>query len=55
MVTSVLVHRASKFIPRLQIIPFEGKGHWLMVECKQEMAETVSKWLNSITLMKANL
>jgi len=44
----VAIRRAHKFVPQLQDIALEGKGHWLMVEAQEFVTEKVPQWLNSL-------
>ena len=46
--TPVQIDRAGKFIPRLQNISLNGKGHWVMVEAKDQVTYTVVHWLGSV-------
>jgi soluble epoxide hydrolase/lipid-phosphate phosphatase len=42
------ISRARKYIPRLQDLALEGKGHWVMVEAKNEVTSQVLSWLESL-------
>lgn len=42
------ITKSKKFIPRYQDIALEGRGHWLMVEAKQEITENIMKWLKGL-------
>ncbi|KIM46450.1 hypothetical protein M413DRAFT_441542 [Hebeloma cylindrosporum] len=44
-----VVAKSSKFIPRYQGVAFEGRGHWLMVEAKDEITENIINWLEGLT------
>jgi soluble epoxide hydrolase/lipid-phosphate phosphatase len=48
-VVSHVVNKAQKFIPWYQDIAIEGRGHWLMVEAKDEITEQVINWLDELT------
>jgi soluble epoxide hydrolase/lipid-phosphate phosphatase len=48
--TPMQMQRARKWIPRLQDIGFEGKGHWLMVEAKEMVTEKVMGWLDGLLI-----
>ena len=39
------INKARKFIPRLQDVALEGKGHWLMIEAPEYVTEKVIEWL----------
>ncbi|TFY54888.1 hypothetical protein EVG20_g9527 [Dentipellis fragilis] len=39
---------SRRFIPQLQATTFEGVGHWLMLEVRQEVTEKVLSWLNEV-------
>lgn len=43
--TPVQVAKSHKFIPRLQEIALQDKGHWLMVEARDEVTDMVASWL----------
>lgn len=43
------IHRVRKNVPGLRDFAFEGVGHWLMVECRQDVADRVTEWLGGIT------
>lgn len=40
---------SRKYISRYQDIALEGRGHWLMVEAKDDITESVVKWLEGLT------
>ena len=44
-----VIEKSRKFIPRYQDIALEGRGHWLMVEAKEEVTDTIANWLESLT------
>ncbi|KAL0059878.1 hypothetical protein AAF712_013360 [Marasmius tenuissimus] len=46
--TTFVIEKAHKFIPRIQDVALEGRGHWLMVEAKDEVAEKVLSWLEGL-------
>ncbi|EEB96011.1 hypothetical protein MPER_04928, partial [Moniliophthora perniciosa FA553] len=46
--TKMMISKAHKFIPRLQDVALEGRGHWLMVEAKDEITERVMGWLEGL-------
>ena len=43
------IKRSRNFISRYQDIALEGRGHWLMVEAKDEITENIVKWLEGLT------
>jgi len=43
------IANSKKFISKYQDITLEGKGHWLMVEAKDEITESILKWLDGLT------
>ncbi|KAG2013208.1 hypothetical protein CC2G_010143 [Coprinopsis cinerea AmutBmut pab1-1] len=47
-VTSFVIAKARKFIQRYQDIAIEGKGHWLMVEAKDDVTDQVMTWLEGL-------
>lgn len=48
-VAPAAVRNSSKFISQLQDVAFEGRGHWLMVEAKDEITNRVLSWLQDLT------
>lgn len=40
--------KARKFITRYQEVALEGKGHWILVESKEEVTKKVDNWLQSL-------
>ncbi|KAG5639707.1 hypothetical protein H0H81_005890 [Sphagnurus paluster] len=47
--TPVVIKNARKFIKKLQDIAFEGRGHWVLAEAKDEITEKVASWLQGLT------
>ncbi|KAF8806317.1 epoxide hydrolase [Phlegmacium glaucopus] len=47
--TPFVIDKSKKFISRYQDIALEGRGHWLMVEAKDEITENIVKWLEGLT------
>ncbi|KAG6854361.1 hypothetical protein C0991_007866 [Blastosporella zonata] len=45
----LVINKSKKFIDKLQDVAFEGKGHWLMVEAKDEVTNKVLAWLQEMT------
>lgn len=44
-----VISKSRKFISRYQDIALEGRGHWLMVEAKDEVTEIIGNWLENLT------
>jgi soluble epoxide hydrolase/lipid-phosphate phosphatase len=42
------MRKAAKFIPKLQDIALEDKGHWILVEAKEEVTRRISDWLKGL-------
>jgi soluble epoxide hydrolase / lipid-phosphate phosphatase len=36
-------------------IALEGRGHWLMIEAKDDVTRTVLKWLDEMVIPKVKL
>lgn len=47
--TPFVINKARKFINRLQDVAFEGVGHWVLTEAKDELTEKVACWLQGLT------
>ncbi|KAF5388406.1 hypothetical protein D9615_000650 [Tricholomella constricta] len=47
--TPFVIGKARKFIRKLQDIAFEGRGHWVLVEAKDEITDRVGSWLQGLT------
>jgi len=50
--------KAGAFVPKLQDMALEGKGHWLMLEAKDVVTDKVAEWLCELGLLpspKVNL
>jgi len=43
--SSVQLSKARKSVPRWQDVALEGRGHWLMIEAKDDVTNTVIRWL----------
>jgi len=50
--TPLVITKSRKFISRYQDIALEGRGHWLMVEAKDEITENIIKWLEGLTCQR---
>ncbi|KAJ3797339.1 epoxide hydrolase [Lentinula aff. detonsa] len=48
--TSSLIHKAHKFIPRLQDFALEEKGHWILVEARDVITEKIAQWLEDLAI-----
>ncbi|KAL9713099.1 hypothetical protein Ac2012v2_004340 [Leucoagaricus gongylophorus] len=46
--TPAAIRNAGKFVPRLQDITLEERGHWIMVEAKDEVTRRISDWLKGL-------
>jgi soluble epoxide hydrolase / lipid-phosphate phosphatase len=44
------ITKSREYIPRYQDIALEGRGHWLLVEAKDEITESIIKWLEGIVI-----
>ncbi|KAF8897771.1 epoxide hydrolase [Infundibulicybe gibba] len=47
--TPFVMEKAGKFIPRLQQIALQDRGHWIMVEAKEDVTNQVIIWLEGLT------
>ncbi|KAG6856776.1 hypothetical protein H0H87_000744 [Tephrocybe sp. NHM501043] len=47
--TPFVINKSRKFINKLQDVAFEGRGHWLMVEAKEEITNKVVSWLQELS------
>ncbi|PFH51333.1 hypothetical protein AMATHDRAFT_191653 [Amanita thiersii Skay4041] len=47
--TPFLIEKSHKFISRLQDVALEGKGHWVMIEARDEVTEIIANWLQGLT------
>ena len=52
--TPALINGSRKFIPRLQDFALEGRGHWVMVEAKDDVTEKVLNWLEGLSPNPSN-
>jgi len=43
------ITKSREYIPRYQDIALEGRRHWLMVEAKHEITESIVKWLEGLS------
>lgn len=50
--TPASISNSRKFIERYQDVALEGRGHWLMIEAKDEVTKTISQWLDGLTCSK---
>ncbi|KAF9266318.1 epoxide hydrolase [Marasmius fiardii PR-910] len=46
--TNSVIAKAHKFVPRIQDMALEGRGHWLMVEAAGDVTEKVISWLEGL-------
>ncbi|KAF8827134.1 hypothetical protein HHX47_DHR5001059 [Lentinula edodes] len=47
---SSLIHKAHKFIPRLQDFALEEKGHWILVEARDTITDKIAQWLEDLAM-----
>jgi len=47
--------KSKKYVSKYQDIALEGRGHWLMVEAKDEITENIMKWLEGLTSTRSRL
>lgn len=45
-----LIKKAHRYIERLEDVPLEGSGHWVMVEAKDVVTSKVLSWLDTLKL-----
>ena len=45
----LIIAKSKEYIPRYQDVTLEGRGHWLMVEAKDEVTESIIKWLEGLS------
>ncbi|CAA7260120.1 unnamed protein product [Cyclocybe aegerita] len=50
--TPFVINKSRKFISRYQDVAIEGRGHWLMVEAKDEVTQVIGNWLEGLTCSK---
>lgn len=50
--TPSVMTKSKKFISRYQDVALEGRGHWIMVEAKDEVTEKIAGWLEKLTCGK---
>lgn len=46
---------SQRFAPQMTIVRMEGRGHWLMVEAKDEVTERVTAFVNGLVGATAKL
>ena len=46
----LVIAKSKEYIPRYQDIALEGRDHWLMLEAKDEITESIIKWLEGLSL-----
>lgn len=46
--TEFVIEKSRKFIQRYQDVAIEGKGHWLMVEAREEVTDRIIGWLDTL-------
>jgi soluble epoxide hydrolase/lipid-phosphate phosphatase len=50
--TPSVMTKSKKFISRYQDVALEGRGHWIMVDAKDEVTEKIAEWLERLTCGK---
>ena len=43
------ITKSREYIQRYQDIALEGRRHWLMVDAKDEITESILKWLEGLS------
>ena len=43
------ITKSREYIPRFQDIAVDGRGHWLTIEAKDEITESIVKWLEGLS------
>ena len=43
------INKSKEYIPKFQDIALEGRHHWLMLEAKDEITESIVKWLEGLS------
>ena len=43
------ITKSREYIHRYQDIALEGRSHWLMVEAKEDITESILKWLEGLS------
>ena len=49
-VTTSLIDKAGNFVKLYETVKLEGRGHWLMIEAKDEVTDKIANWLDGLTL-----
>ncbi|GAB1519876.1 hypothetical protein RhiTH_002947 [Rhizoctonia solani] len=42
------VQRMRKFVPSIEVVELAGKGHWLMVEAREQVTNKVIEWVETL-------
>ena len=50
--TPAVITKSKKFISSYQDVALEGRGHWIMVDAKDEVTEKIARWLEKLTCEK---
>ena len=37
-----------KFVPSIEVVELAGKGHWLMVEAREQVTSKVIEWVETL-------
>ena len=43
------INKSKEYITRYQDIALEGRHHWLMLEAKDEITDSILKWLGGLS------
>jgi pimeloyl-ACP methyl ester carboxylesterase len=49
VVTPSVIDKAKNFIKLYEVVTLEGRGHWLMVEAKDEITDRIANWVDGLT------
>ena len=42
-----------KFVPSIEVVELAGKGHWLMVEAREQVTSKVIEWVETLVLQES--
>jgi len=48
-VTTSAIENAKHLIKLYEVVTLQGRGHWLMVEAKDEVTDRIANWLDGVT------
>jgi len=49
------IDKAKNFIKLFQVVTLEGRGHWLMIEAKNEVTDRIADWIDGLNLRSQRL